>query len=152
MRCIKDRTIQKYIDTETSPKEVLRIEKHIATCKKCAQKVNYQKKLAVSIKSTIDLLSEDVPEIRKITIPTQTTRKKLYTRKRYIYSIASVAAACILLIMLFTYRFKKPKYPVEEPLVNNLDREVDANRTISQQQFNIYVIDPDGNITEYPID
>ena len=148
MNCIKDKTIQRYIDAESSPEEVVRIEKHIAICEKCAQKVDYQKKLSVSIKSTINRLSENDPEIRKFTIPSVTEKKRLYLRKRYIYSIA---AACILLIVLFTYRNKRTEYPDETIIVNNFDWEIDANRTLSQQQLVLQVIDPEGNITEYPI-
>ncbi len=148
MSCIKDKTIQKYIDAEASREEIIRIEKHIAMCERCAQKINHQKDLAQFIKSTINLLSENDPEIREIKISTDTVKKKLHSRKSYIYSIA---AACILLIVLFTYRNKRPEYPYETTVVNNFDWEVDANKTITQQQLVLQVIDPEGNITEYPI-
>ena len=148
MNCIKDKTIQRYIDAESSPEEVVRIEKHMATCEKCAQKVDYHKKRAVFIKSVINLLSEGDPEMRKMTLPSDTAKKTPYTGKRYIYSIA---AACILLIVLFTYHDKRTEYPYETTIVNNLDWEIDANRTITQQKLVLQVIDPEGNIIEYPI-
>jgi len=149
MSCINDDIIQKYVDGETTPEEVALIEKHIGNCKKCNEKVENQQRLADSIKKALDLLVEDPVEIPKIAMPSNHIKRRLIIGKRLIYGIS---AACIILFALFITQNREYRIENEEIIVHSLDWEYDANRTISQQQMVISIIDLEGNITEYFIE
>ena len=53
------------------PEEVTLVENHIATCKKCALKIENQRRLATSVKKAINLLAKDSIEIPEFTIPSR---------------------------------------------------------------------------------
>jgi predicted anti-sigma-YlaC factor YlaD len=149
MSCINDDIIQKYVDGETTPEEVALIEKHIVNCEKCTEKVENQRRLADSIKKALDLLVEDPVEIPMIRATPSQSRKRLIPGKKLIYSLS---AACILIFVLFITQNKKHRIENEEIIVHSLDWEYDANRTITQQQMVINIIDLEGNVTEYFIE
>ena len=149
MTCIKDDIIQKYVDGETTPEEVAQIEKHIVNCEKCTEKVDNHLRLADGIKETLDLLLEDPVEIPEILATKSQSKKRLIRGKKLIYSLS---AACILIFVLFITQNKKHRIENEEIIVHSIDWEYDANRTISQQQLVISIIDLEGNVTEYFIE
>jgi predicted anti-sigma-YlaC factor YlaD len=149
MSCINDNIIQKYVDGETTPKEVALIEKHIANCEKCAVKVENQQRLATGVKKAINLLAENTIEIPEIVTTPGPSEKRLLIGKRLIYIIS---AACILLFVLFITQDKEHGIENEEFIIYSLDWEYDANRTISQQQMVINILDLEGNVTEYLIE
>jgi len=149
MSCIKNDLIQKYNDGEATPKEIALIEKHIVNCEKCALKFDDQQRLAAGVKKAINLLAEDTIEIPKIVTSTSHSKKRFFTGKRLIYSIS---AACIVLFVLFITQNKEPEIENEIIITYSLDWDYDANRTISQQQMVINIIDPEGYITEYFIE
>ncbi len=149
MSCIKNDLIQKYNDGEATPKEIALIEKHIVNCEKCALKVDDQQKLATGVKKAINLLAEDTIEIPNIVMSPSRSKKRFITGKRLIYSIS---AACIILFVLFITHNKEAEIENEIVFTLSFEWDYDANRTISQQQMVINIIDPEGYITEYFIE
>ncbi|MCJ7447766.1 MAG: zf-HC2 domain-containing protein [Bacteroidales bacterium] len=146
MSCIHDDIIQKYVDGETNPEEVTLVENHIATCKKCRLKIENQRRLAISVKKTINLLAIDPNEIPKFAIPSRHIKKASLTTKRISYIIA---AACILLFVIIISQKMKIKKQDEILIENGFAMEVNANLPVSQFPLVINIIDPNGNISEY---
>jgi len=148
MSCIHDDIIQKYIDGETNPEEVTLVENHIATCKKCALKIENQRRLATSVKEAINLLAKDSIEIPEFAIPSRRIKKPSLTIKRF---SCIIAAACILLFVIVITNKKEMKSQVGIVYDTDFAMDIDANRSISQFPLVINIIDADGNIYEYSI-
>jgi len=148
MSCINSELIQVYIDGEATPKQVLMIEKHIAFCRKCAERINHQQKLASGVKSAVHLLTEDAVQIPQMAIHQGAVKKRSITGKNLIYIIS---AACILLFIFINIPNKTPADLNEITIVSGNEWEVDANRPLSGQQLILNVIDTEGNVTEYLI-
>ena len=148
MSCIKDDILQKYIDGETTPEEVILIEEHIASCKECSARIENQRRLATGIKKAINLLAKDTIEIPKFEIPVKNIKTHSLTAKRLYYIIA---AATVLLFVIFFTQKKRMKNNDEIKIEIGSVIDVDANRPISQLPLVISTIDSKGNITEYYI-
>ncbi|MCX6320817.1 MAG: zf-HC2 domain-containing protein [Bacteroidia bacterium] len=146
MNCIHDDIIQKYIDGEATSEEITFIEKHVATCNKCAVKIENQKRLATSVKKAINLLTKDTLEIPKFAIPPRLIKKHNLTTKRISYIIA---AASILLFVIVITQKKEMKKQNEIILEIGSAMDVDANRPVTQLPLVINLIDAKGNISEY---
>lgn len=146
MSCINSELIQIYIDGEATPKQVLMIEKHIAFCRECAERINHQQRLATGVKSAVHLLTEDAVQIPQMTRRPGAVKKHFITGKNLIYIIS---AACILLFIFTNIPNKAPADQNEIKLLSGNEWEVDANRPLSEQQLILNVIDAEGNVTEY---
>jgi len=146
MKCINDDLIQKYIDSEATSDEINYIENHISLCSKCAKIIDKQRKLSIDIKKNINLSysNKSLISIPEFTYnPIINTRRKNINIKKYIYA-ASVACIFFLIFLLI------PKKEQEKNIVflYNIAGEFDANKTISQQEMVLTIIDSDGNILQ----
>lgn len=146
MNCIKDYIIQKYIDGEASPSEILFVENHTLTCEKCAEKVNNQRRLSESIKQGINLLEIDTVEIPGFLIPSKSINSKPSSNRRLFYIIAAAS----VLLFLFVIRPKNEIIRQQEDSIElGYTMEVDANLPVSKLPMIINMIDSKGNVTEY---
>lgn len=146
MSCINSELIQKYIDGEATPKQAVIIEKHMAICRKCVERINHQQRLATGVKSAVHLLTEDAVQIPQMAIRHVAVKKRFVTGKNLIYIIS---AACILLFIFINIPNKAPADQNEITIITGNEWEVDANRPLSEQQLILNVIDTEGNVTEY---
>ena len=146
MSCIDADLIQKYIDEELTPEEVVMIENHLKQCKTCRTEVGNQQKLVAHVKNRLNLLAEEDFDIPVFKIPQLPKKKPTITSRRIIYS---VAAACAVILLLIIFPKKEPVAENNEFFMQHGEYEYDANRTISEQELIIEIIDPEGNLTEY---
>lgn len=146
MRCIDPDQIQKYIDKELTPEEELEIKGHLEHCEACATKTNNQLELATQVKDTINLLKEEPIDIPEFKIPQNREKIHVLTPRRLIYS---VAAASILIVFILLFQSKETEAEDNEYFMQLVEQEYDANRSISDQEMVIEIIDPEGNLTEY---
>jgi predicted anti-sigma-YlaC factor YlaD len=144
MKCLREELIQKYIDKETSGKEEALINKHLAECQECRDKIeDYQRSLD-AIKKAISLLDEneiEVPGFEKPLLPKKNIRSIF---KAMLYP---AAAACILVILLVF--LQKEKTEVEMTYSYDLANEYDSNLPVTDQEMVIQIIDSEGNIIKY---
>jgi predicted anti-sigma-YlaC factor YlaD len=146
MRCIDSDLIQKYIDEELTPEEVVLIEGHIKHCKTCTAKISNQLKLVTSVKDTINLLTEETVDIPEFEILQSHKKMHVITSRRLIYA---VAAACITILLLIIFQNKETAAENNEYFMQLVEHEYDANRSLSEQKLIIEIIDPEGNLSEY---
>jgi predicted anti-sigma-YlaC factor YlaD len=147
MSCIKKDLIQKYIDGETSPAELIQVENHIAECEKCAARTDHQKRLAQRVRITLNRLSEETIHVPSIIMPAKPVKNRLITVRRF---IQLAAAVCILLFIIIISQRKEPEKHAEIILTEpGFAPEFDANRPVSQQQIVITIINSEGNKSEY---
>lgn len=149
MSCINKIQIQQYIDNELSGNEKARIEQHISVCTNCSSLLNRQQQRIQKTKQALNTL---VPE--EITVPVFTSAAKtaivrtLSLRKKVIYSVSAACMALMVAGVCYTLQDKKTD---KMYIVNSVGTEVNANLPVSQQEMIINVVDPEGNVTEYPI-
>ena len=141
MKCICDELIQKYIDNEASKEEVTYVETHLISCDACKDAVDEQKKLAAEIRNVINLLSEETIEI-----PTFERKNKRVILR---WSLFAASVACILAFILFTHKPEKDTPIDSTKFFHNTENEFDANRSISQQDMVLKIVDSEGNMSEY---
>ena len=149
MRCIDEGLIQKYIDKEVTPEEEVMIKDHLKHCEVCATRTNNQLELVTQVKETMNLLTEETIDIPEFEIPQSRKKMHALTSGRLIYG---VAAACIIVLLLIIFQNKETVAENNEYFMQLVEHEYDANRTLSDQELVIEVIDPEGNLTEYYIE
>lgn len=149
MNCIKDDLIQKYIDGEASSEELVLVEEHISNCATCSIKIEAREKLVNNIKSTIHLLDEADVEIPAFIVPEYHKPKKRSIFNKY---FLLVSAASILILVLFILKNNDQHLDSDLIFVNSFESEFDANRTISQQEMVINIIDANGKVSEFHIE
>jgi predicted anti-sigma-YlaC factor YlaD len=146
MNCIDDDLIQTYIDGETDVLETENIEKHIAVCSLCANKIEEKKVFANAIKNELQKLKNPFVTVPEFIIPNTQKRRLSSNFKRFAY-IAS--AACVAALMLFVLLPERHENGAENQFVMySVIKDFDANRTFSQQDKSIYILDNHGNIIE----
>lgn len=161
MNCINEGLIQKYIDGEATVQETSVIKEHRAVCSVCEENIIAQQKRSQSIKNAMDLLLDDSrerpndlkPEFPNRCIESKSKKGNNKTIRRTIYT--GIAASLLLFsFFFFLEEDSNPNLMMEEQimLVQASDREVDANRSVLEQDFVINIIDPNGNVTEYSED
>lgn len=139
MNCIEEQLIQKYIDGECSEQETEMVEEHLLVCSECAGRLEEKRKLSVELKQLINSLSTNNIEIPPFTKRRMDSGKKL---KIFIYSLS---AACILLFVLFLFDKRSNSDRNQITILQNIPREIDANRPASEQDFVIEVYDDFGH-------
>jgi ribosomal protein S19 len=146
MKCIDDELTQKFIDGETDVQETARIRKHLTECTQCAQKVEEQRTFTETIKRELGNLGKQsviIPEFVTPTIRTHRFNRKI---RYYIYA---ASAACVISFVVFLLREQSTEPERNIQLIYCFDGEFDSNKTVSQQEMTIVMIDANGKILEY---
>lgn len=140
MGCIDEGLIQRYIDNEASGDEVEVVNTHIAKCRLCADRVKEQAQLSSMIKNKMDDIVESdisVPEFN----PPVRVRSSF---RRFIYTSS---AAAVLIMAVIAY-WRKPEPANGEMLyMQYTETEVDANLPATMQEYDVEVVDDEGNVT-----
>jgi hypothetical protein len=142
--CIDEQLLQKYIDGECTENERAVVRQHISGCPACTQKLDEMEELSAGIKRAINLLTI---ENREIPAFKNTAARPL--KRNYKPILYSLAAACILLFVLFIVDRKNESNQAKIAIVQCIPAEVDANRPAGDQDFVIEVFDDKGQRSEY---
>ncbi|MGZ2371224.1 zf-HC2 domain-containing protein [Ancylomarina sp. YFZ004] len=149
MSCITNELIQKYIDDETNLEESIFVKHHLANCEFCESKLIAQQNLAIDIKSTLNLLTENTINIPPMILPLQVNKRRLVLKRRLIYAMS---AACILLFFVMIFPINRDLKQNEISMLQSSDEDYDANLPFSQQKMIINVVDPTGKVTEFHVE
>jgi len=147
MKCIDNELIQGFVDGETNPQETAQIKKHLTDCPQCARNIEEQQAFAETIKKRIDNLSRQPVVVPKFVAPT--IRKSKPNRKIWYYASAAAAACAAFLIMFL--RPEQEIVPCHTSTIHfiySFNGDFDSNKTVSQQEMTIIMIDADGKIIE----
>ena len=150
MSYIKPELIQKYIDRATTEKENTGIEQHLAVCPECTSRVAEMEVRAKNIRNAMNLLAGEETAIPAFVTPREFAKTRTISqRRRLLYGLS---AACALVLAVTAIVFNQTtRSPQNIVVVHSIDREIDANRTVTQQSMEINVIDADGKVTRYPL-
>ena len=143
--CINDELIQRYIDRETGSEESARIEKHAADCPQCARNIEEQKSFSDYFKREIGQWKGQPDTIPEFVAPVTRKRELNLQIKRYLYAISAACAILLLIVLLFPKQSKEK----DIQLIYSFDGDFDANRTVSQQEMEIIMIDSEGKVVKY---
>ncbi|MEI7662611.1 MAG: hypothetical protein WCK34_10445 [Bacteroidota bacterium] len=150
MSCIKKEVFQRCIDSAASEEETEAARKHLAVCRECTDQLAALQHRSDEVKKALNILvSEEVP-IPGFIAPARIPNVLAATRLRR-YALSLVAAsvlAGIVLAVVFTV-----KTPARQQIVvmHTVDREINANQTITKQQLVINVIDANMKVTVYQL-
>jgi anti-sigma factor RsiW len=135
MNCIDTYILQSYLDGELSASGKLAVEKHLASCTSCVQRLESLRKRSKIVKGLFRLEEID-PPVFEVNQPMEkhpvlTSRMKQLLFSRWTYALT---AACIL-GAVFLYKPSVCNGMSSQPLLmrQELD-EVDANRPYEEQQ------------------
>ena len=156
MKHIDSELIQKYIDNEASRGEKAHIEEHLLSCAVCRDAVDEQRILATELCGIINVLSEEEIEIpvfdramkdKSLNNHAKDGRKKSRVMLRW--SLYTASVACILIFILLILKPEK-ETPIESAtFFYGTENEFDANRSISQQDIVVKMVDSEGNVSEF---
>ena len=144
MKHIDIELIQKYIDNEAYRGEKAYVEEHLLSCAVCMNAVDEQRKLANEIRGLINNLCDEkieIPEFKKTTINEKKKRRMIL-----LWCAVATSAACVLAFLFINPEERSSDE--HKMLYFNNDYEFDANRTVSQQDIVIKIIDSEGNLSE----
>ena len=147
MKCIDDELIQKYLDGETDSQETARIEKHLASCSRCACKVEEHKTFTDVVKNEVGRWGKQPVIVPEFVAPTARKYRLNLKIRHYLYAV-SAACAALLLFFLFPERNGNDENNTVH-WVYTFDGNFDSNKTVSQQEMTLFMIAPDGNIVEF---
>ena len=147
MKCIDNELIQRYIDGETNLRETVGIEKHLANCSPCTRNIEAQRTFAGAVKNRIKNWSSQPVVIPEFVAPVAKKRKLNVKIRHYIYAASAACAALLLFFLISEHNGKNRENEIQ--LIYTFVGDFDANRTISQQEMTIIVIDANGKIVEY---
>ena len=149
MNCIKSELIQKYIDKAASDTEIARIEKHLTVCPGCNARLAEFQRRSEKVRTALNLLvNHDIAVPRFIAPLGISKNREVIPRKRLILSLS--AASVLIFVFLAVMFSLKTQTRQQIVIMRTVDREIDANRTITQQPMVINVIDADGKVTQLP--
>jgi len=152
MKCVDNELIQKYIDGETNVQETAHIEKHLADCPQCARNVEAQRAFAEAVKRGFGSVGKQPVVIPEFVAP-DIRKRKFNPKIRYYLYAASAACAGFLILFLHQGQEKTDLCPTPTPpsiqMIYSFDGDFDSNKTVSQQEMKIIVIDANGKIVEY---
>jgi len=147
MKHLDSELIQKYIDNEVSQSALAHIDAHLFRCVVCRNAVDEQRKLAAEIRDAINILSEEVVEIPVFSRPIK--GKEVKSRRVMLRWSLCAAAACILFFMMLVLKPEKDTPVDAAASFLHTENEVDANRSILQQDIVVKMTDSEGNTAEF---
>jgi predicted anti-sigma-YlaC factor YlaD len=150
MNCIKSELIQKYIDKAASEEEMVMVKTHLAICPECTAQLTEMHQRSERIKKAMNLLVSDDKTVPGFIKPMKSLQIREVTQRKRL--ISSLSAACVLICIVMVILFSSKTRPQQEIVViHSCDQEINANKTVTQQEMEIQVIDNDGKITQYPL-
>ena len=150
MSCIKTELIQKYIDKAASEKEVETVEKHLAVCEECTNRITILQHRADGVKKALNILGRNEVAIPGFIAPTRISKspEAIRLKRSALRLLAASVLICLILAVLFT---RKAPARQEIVAVHTNDREINANQTVTKQEMVINIIDADSKVTSYPL-
>lgn len=148
MTCINRDTIQQYIDNEVSSSEKVRIERHIATCNRCATDVDLAKQMKNDICSALHI-DTDI-EIPDFAAPDIKVKRDTFNIKRILYVAAVILFITSLSVVVSVSHTNNNNITPDIDLMQNY--EYDANKSIFDTEITVIVTDNEGNSTAYSIE
>jgi len=147
MKCINDELIQKYIDGETDLQETNRIKKHLTECSQCFHKVEEQKAFIEAIKRRLGDTDKQAVIIPEFVTPTVRKRKFNLKIKHYIYAVSAASVIFLIIFLRHEQSVESCSNPSVQ-MIYSFDGNFDSNKTVSQQEMTIVVIDANGKIID----
>lgn len=139
--------------------EIIRIESHLKKCKECSEKVEQQRNRNGLINDMMNNLTDkDVvrpplsllfnPMLQVVESADQKIENNLKSgwsyRKRLLYGLCGACAVLLFLIYPLRILLDKQKKVIQ---IQEVIRDVDANRPFTDQETVVTVIDPNGNVS-----
>ncbi len=149
MNCIKTDLIQKYIDRAATVKEADTVEKHIAVCRECSARLTELRHRADEVKKALNILVNNEVSIPGFIASVGKTKTREAKRiKRYVFSLFA-ASVLIFLVMAIVITLNT-RTQQQMVVVHTVDREINANHTVTEQLVEINIIDANGKVTTSP--
>ncbi len=149
MNCLKNETIQAFLDHELTPEQTNQVENHLKSCIQCSEKVHsYQNDL----QAIGHMLENERPETAQITIP-KFSKPPLKTKKLWpkvkIYASAAAIVTLITISVLFRqHRFEQQKLNELRMQEWEMMQQASMNEEWQNKMMTITITDKDGNIVE----
>jgi hypothetical protein len=146
MSCIKDDSLQRYMDGESDKKEISHISRHVENCSFCRERLKINQTRADAIKSTLNRVIPEIVETPLFVISTVPSFKNS-TPVRVLFF--DLAAACIIFLTFFL--LPKNAYQKSDDIfiLPGFASDVDANRPASEQDMVMQIVDADGHVSEF---
>jgi len=147
MKCFKEDILQQYIDNELDNESKIAVEHHLSVCSDCMKKLEYLKDNSDFVISELSKLSSDINEIPDISTILPTSKKRIYRNLFYVLAVASV-----LIIGIFYYNNSNDITDSNENAVVYVnDFEFDANKSVTDQDFEIVIVKKEINNNQNPM-
>lgn len=147
MKCFKEDILQQYIDNELNNESKIAVEHHLSVCSDCMKKLEYLKDNSDFVISELSKLSSDINEIPDISTILPTSKKRIYRNLFYVLAVASV-----LIIGIFYYNNSNDITDSNENAVVYVnDFEFDANKSVTDQDFEIVIVKKEINNNQNPM-
>ncbi len=150
MRCIKTDLILKYMDKAATEKEAASVEKHLAVCRECTSRLTEMQQRGEAVREALNLLVGEDVAVPAFFAPAGIP-ESMAAKRRKIYVLGFVATSvliCLVITVMFTLKTPSQRQII---VVQTVDREINANQTVTKQQMVINIIDDDRKVTSSPL-
>jgi len=149
MNCLKNETIQAFLDRELSQEFHSKVAQHLAACAKCKAKVNEYKSDLDEMKV---LLNKNAPQTETIDIPMfkkpKTKQRKLF-RNIVLYAAAAMIATVIGISIFIQKQHKKQEIMQKIAMQEwEMMQQASMNEQWQNKMMTITITDKNGNIVE----
>jgi len=147
MKCFNEDILQQYIDNELDNESKIAVEHHVSVCSDCIKKLEYLKANSDFVISELSKLSSDKNEIPDISTILPASKKRIYRKLFYVLAVASV-----LIIGVFYFNNRNDITDSNEnDVVYVNDFEFDANKSVTDQDFEIVIVKKEINNNQNPM-
>lgn len=149
MNCLKNETIQAFLDNELAPEQVGQVKKHLKKCSICRAQLNSYKKDLTTIKNH---LANQIPPEKQVLVPPfqkPTGQPKNMWPKIRIYA----GAAAIATLISFSFIIRQYKADQKEMAhlkfrEQKIMQQASMNEQWQERMITITIKDKEGNIVE----
>ena len=149
MNCLKNETIQAFLDNELAPEQVSQVKKHLQKCSICRAQLNTYKKDLVTIKK--HLANQLSPE-KQVVVP---PFRKPPGQPKNMWPKIRIYAAAAAIAMLISFSFIIRQYKADQKEMEHLKfreqkimQQASMNEQWQERMITITIKDKEGNIVE----
>ncbi|ALO16317.1 putative transmembrane transcriptional regulator (anti-sigma factor) [Salinivirga cyanobacteriivorans] len=149
MNCLKNETIQAFLDNELAPEQVSQVKKHLKKCSICRVQLNSYKKDLTTIKNH---LANQTPAEQQVIVP---PFRKPAVQQKNIWPKIRIYAVAAAIATLISFSFIIRQYKADQKEMEHLKfreqkimQQASMNEQWQKRMITITIKDKKGNIVE----
>lgn len=143
--CLSDEILQKYVDEELTPEQLIKVKMHLQTCESCKTSIEEKKSLISELNEALELVEDE--EIQIPVFEYKNIESIYFWKNRQVVWWSAAAVFLIVISVLVFNKTEKPDMNLEY-VYREMQTEIDANKPWQEQTSTIYILNESGEIID----